>query len=86
MHSYGHGQFCYYCGVDGDKEDEKPVCDYAVRQPPSARTMAAYDAQVKLSEKLQDIARDLEFGSELADVEKRLAEAIAEHRKGIPGS
>lgn len=84
-HSYGHGQFCYYCECDGeDPIADAAPCNFSVRQPPSKEQMAEYDASRQISEDIGDIARDLEFGmADLDQVEQRIIKRIADERKRL---
>jgi hypothetical protein len=53
-HGYGHGDTCYWCGADGDTEDDRP-CDERLRKKPTEHQMNHYhcvaaieDAKIEL--------------------------------------
>ena len=82
-HSYGHGQFCYYCGIDGDDEVPGVPCPQTIRRPPTEEEMAPYRALCELSEDVSGIAMELEWSDEdqVDAIERRIVERFAEWRR-----
>jgi hypothetical protein len=63
QHSFGHGEFCYWCGLrDDDPELEKP-CDERETQKPSEEAMAAYHAREELGEQIVALAYEFGWGA-----------------------
>ena len=54
-HSYGHGQFCFYCGADAETEDDKP-CDESLHQKPTVEDVARWDRRERAAQGLEVIA------------------------------
>ncbi len=81
IHSYGHGQFCCYCGIDGDDEVPGVPCPQTLSKPLTDKEMAPYNALCKLAEDIGSIAQQLEWGADLNDVMREINEAADEHRK-----
>jgi hypothetical protein len=81
FHSYGHGQFCYYCGIDGDDEVAGAACPQTLRKQPTDEEMAPYRALCKLGEDIGAVAQTLEWGAELDAVEAQIKTLLDEHRR-----
>lgn len=54
-HSFGHGQYCYWCGVDGDDPEIEKPCDERERQKPDVETEAHFDAREDLGVQIEDL-------------------------------
>lgn len=74
-HTFGHGQFCYWCGIDGDTRAVDQPCDERERKKPSAEAMAAFDARYDLGERIGAIAAD--FGLGMIEWDEMVAKIVA---------
>lgn len=54
-HSYGHGESCFWCGYNPDKEPER-ACDERLNKKPSDAQMAHYDC----TSAIEDAKHELE--------------------------
>lgn len=62
LHSFGHGEFCHYCGLrDVDIELTEQHCDEREHAKPTEEESNAYSARLELSEQVAAIA-EIEFG------------------------
>src|SRR5262245_66600799 len=56
QHTFGHGQYCYWCGVDGDDPEIEKPCDERENRKPSEASMRHYDC----TSAIEDARRELQ--------------------------
>ncbi len=61
-HSYGHGQYCYYCDVDIDSPEANQDCQETLRKKATPEEREAWKKKEVLIRKIEDVLFDFDIG------------------------